>query len=73
MPGNKGKRKYPGRSDLAEGDTGNKKVRTSVISDFIEEQSAQKQLVIGQGNVGYWTNDRFLDNVKDAMEIAALK
>ena len=70
MPRNKGKRKYPGRSDLAEG---NNKVRTSTISDFVDEQSAQKQLVIGQGNVGYWTNDRFLDNVKDAMEIAALK
>ena len=36
-------------------------------------QSAYKQLVGGEGNEGYWTNDHFLDNVKYAMKIAALK
>lgn len=37
------------------------------------KQSTWKQLVTGQGNEGYWTNDHFLENVKDAMKIAALK
>lgn len=37
------------------------------------QQSARKQLVIRHGNEGYWTNEPFLKNVKDAMKIAALK
>ena len=36
------------------------------------KQTARQQIIIGHGNEGYWTNNHFLENVKDAMKIASL-
>ena len=42
------------------------------INDPSLKQSARQHIVIGHANEGYWTNEHFLNNVKDAMKIASL-
>jgi hypothetical protein len=40
--------------------------------DSILKQTTQQQIIIGHGHEGYWTNNHFLDDMKDAMKIVSL-